>query len=394
MKPIGILGGGQLARMLVLEAHRRGLPVAVLCPNSSEPAAAVTSNWVSGSPDNEADLVAFLKRCSAVTFESEFYIAGLLERASQITGTPVWPRPKTMEALRDRLTQKQNFDAYKIPTSPWRPVSTPEEARLAWSEIGRPKKGLVLKARTGGYDGYGTFIIKTEKELSTFIETQLSRPGSPGFIGEAFVPFKRELAVLLARDQTGQIIQYPFVESQQKNSRCLWTLGPLKPNRHMTAISKRLAAFLKSLEYVGVMGVEFFDLGNEILVNEIAPRVHNSGHYTLSAMPFNQFSAHLFAISGFRLQKPESPYSAYAMWNLLGTSSPRQPLTPWLAGTSVRGSQGSSCEISWYGKQESRPGRKLGHVSVASLAKGPSGRKACLDQAKKIAAKAEKEIGY
>jgi 5-(carboxyamino)imidazole ribonucleotide synthase len=394
MKPIGILGGGQLSRMLVLEAHRRGLPVAVLCASSLEPAVSVTANWVAGSPDNEADLVAFLKRCSAVTFESEFFIASLLERASQVTGTPVWPRPQTMDLIRDRLTQKQSFDAHKLPTSQWQSVSSAEDAFKAWESLGLPAKGLVLKARTGGYDGYGTFVVKSKKALSNFIKNELSRPGSPGYIGEAFVPFKRELAIIVARDQKGKVIIYPYVESKQKNSRCLWTLGPQKETEKMAKMRQEIGAFLKAIDYVGVMGVEFFDLGDKLLINEISPRVHNSGHYTLSAMPFNQFSAHLFSVAGLQLQKPASPYATFAMWNLLGTTSPRQKLTPWFAGTHSRNMESETWEVSWYGKQESRPGRKLGHISVASYLKGPSGLKSCLNLARKIAMKAEKEIGF
>lgn len=399
MKPIGILGGGQLARMLVLEAHRRGLPVAVLSPQASDPAATVTSNWIAGSPDREEDLIAFLKRCSAVTFESEFYLASLLEKASQATGTPVWPKPQTMDLLRDRLTQKRSFDKHKLPTSPWLAVETPADAKQAWEQVGKPAKGLVLKARTGGYDGYGTTIVKSESDLNEFIHDKLARAGSAGYIGEAFVPFKRELALLIARDQTGQIFEYPFVESLQKNSRCLWTLGPQNPaspkqRSQMSAMTKRLRSFLKSIDYVGVMGVEFFDLGQELLINEIAPRVHNSGHYTLSAMSFNQFAAHLFAVAGFALEKPKTPYSCFAMWNLLGSKAARPKLTPWQAGQSGVTKAGFTSEISWYGKHESRPGRKLGHVSVAGFAKGPAGKKACLELAKQIAAKSEKEIGY
>lgn len=402
MKPIGILGGGQLARMLVLEAHRRGLPVAVLSPLATDPAATVTSNWVKGSPDREDDLVAFLRRCSAVTFESEFFLASLLEKASKTTGTPVWPKPETMDLLRDRLTQKRSFDAHKLHTSPWLSVETPDEALAAWADIGcrksrfssTRKPGLVLKARTGGYDGYGTTIVRSEAQLSQFINEKLRKPGAPGYIAEAFVPFRRELALIMARDQNGKVIEFPFVESRQKDSRCLWTLGPQKPNLKMLAMQKRLRSFLKNLNYVGTMGVEFFDTGSELLINEIAPRVHNTGHYTLNAMHFNQFAAHLFAVSGRRLEKPETPYGSFAMWNLLGSNSSRPELSPWNAGQSEITKSGFVSEISWYGKHESRPGRKLGHVNVAGFAKGPAGMKACLELAKRIAAKSEKEIGY
>jgi phosphoribosylaminoimidazole carboxylase PurK protein len=393
MKPIGILGGGQLARMLVLEAYHRGLPTAVLSLSPMDPAAQVANDWIEGSPDRVEDVVKLLKRCSAVTFESEFYLASILEEASRTTGVSIWPKPQTMDLLRDRLSQKRLFDEHKLATAPWLSVSTKTDAESAFLNFGGT---LVFKARTGGYDGYGTRVVKNEHDLKTFITEIENQAGSPGFIAESLVPFDRELAIILARDQSGTIIDFPVVESKQVSSRCLWTAGPAKLTKKSQASMKkmklRLKKFLKSTDYVGAMGIEFFEVDGEILINEIAPRVHNTGHYTQAAMGFNQFAAHLFAVGGLKLEKPSLRAKNFAMWNLLGSSpQPTKEMQPWLQ--SLPETPGVQTTIHWYGKHESRPGRKLGHINLLATGKTLS-QSDLLKVAKSSAAVLAKKTGY
>lgn len=393
MKPIGILGGGQLARMLVLEAYQRGLPTAVLSPNPKDPAAQVASDWIEGSPDRIEDVVRLLKRCSAVTFESEFYLASILEEAAKSTGVQIWPKPQTMDLLRDRLSQKRLFDEHRLPTAAWTTVSNKVDVDTALSTFG---KAIVFKSRTGGYDGYGTRVVKNQSELESFKSEIETKTGSPGYIGEKFVNFDRELAVILARDQHDTVIEFPFVESKQVNSRCLWTVGPAKFSK-VGALSKKamllkLRKFLKSINYVGAMGVEFFETDGELLINEIAPRVHNTGHYTQAAMSFNQFSAHLFAVSGLPLEKPKTAYQTFGMWNLLGSArSAHSPMTPWKSDLPIVPSV--HADVHWYGKHESRPGRKLGHINLVTTSKSVSAD-AIIKAAKTLSLKLEKNIGY
>lgn len=378
MKPIGILGGGQLARMLVLEAHRMNLPIAVLSPSESDPAREVTGNWVQGDPNKLKDLIAFMKNCSSVTFESEFYSAEAITEAAAKTKTPVWPNPKTMASLQDRLSQKNLFDQYELPTSPWRPVDSSQDAVVAYVALDGQ---VVFKKRHGGYDGYGTFIVKSDGDLGDFANTGLK----DSFIAEKWIRFQREVAVIAVRDQAGAIFFYPFVESFQKNARCLWVQGPLKETRAMAEMKKSIARFLNGIDYVGTIGIEMFETKEGLLVNEIAPRVHNTGHYTIDAFSHSQFALHLRAVSGLRSQGfavPRTP--AFAMWNLLGTDSQTSKLAPWNAKTLPEG-----VALHWYGKTESRPGRKMGHVNTQG-----KNAKSALELAKKSAVRLTKEIGF
>lgn len=393
MKPIGILGGGQLARMLVLEAYARGLPTAVLSLNSMDPAAQVANDWIEGSPDRVEDVVKLLKRCSAVTFESEFYLASILEEASRTTGVSIWPKPQTMDLMRDRLSQKRLFDQYKLNTAPWVAVSTRADAEAAVQKFGG---AAVFKARTGGYDGYGTRVVKNPQDLKLFIAEIESQSGSPGFIAERLIQFDRELAIILARDQSGTTIDFPLVESKQVNSRCLWTAGPVKLKKKTLAATEkmklRLKKFLQATGYVGAIGIEFFEVDGELLINEIAPRVHNSGHYTQAVTSFNQFTAHLFAVGGLKLQKPVIRAENFAMWNLLGQSKTKETsMQPWQQALPEHPEVQMS--VHWYGKHESRPGRKLGHINLLATNKAVT-QKTLLKIAKASAAALAKKIGF
>lgn len=376
MKPIGILGGGQLARMLVLEAHRLNLPVAVLSPGENDPARDVTGHWVQGDPNKVKDLAAFMKECSSVTFESEFYDAGAIAEASKLSKVSVWPKPELMAQLQDRLSQKNLFDRYEIPTAPWRPVDSSQDALVAYVAFDGK---VVFKKRRGGYDGYGTFMVRNDGELGGFANHGVPEP----FIAEKLVRFKRELAIIAVRDQKGAIFFYPFVESLQKDSKCLWVQGPLKESRAHLEMKKSLARFLNGIDYVGAMGIELFETAEGLMVNEIAPRVHNSGHYTMDAFSQSQFALHLRAVAGLRTVGFAVPVSkSFAMWNLIGNAG--KALTPWMAKPMP-----DATTLHWYGKKESRPGRKMGHVnSLAATAAG------ALDTAKKTAARLKKEIGF
>jgi 5-(carboxyamino)imidazole ribonucleotide synthase len=386
MKPLGILGGGQLARMLVLEAHRLNLPVAVLSPLETDPARDVTGRWVQGDPSKLKDLTAFMKLCSSVTFESEFFDSTLIAKAMKDTKVQVFPDPKIMGLLQDRLSQKNLFDEYDIPTAPWRPVDSSQDALVAYVALDGE---AVFKKRRGGYDGYGTFVVRDDGALGSFANSGVK--GS--FIAEKWIKFKREIAIIAVRDQAGAVFFYPFVESHQKNSRCLWVKGPLRETRAFTEMKKKIAKFLTGLQYVGAMGIEMFETSQGLIVNEIAPRVHNTGHYTMDAFSLSQFSLHLRAVAGLRTQGFAIPRAkSFAMWNLLGSEKSHRGagrLTPWLAKPAVGEKSSSEATVHWYGKADSRPGRKLGHVNAQ--AKTPD---IALKLAKSVAAQTVKDIGY
>lgn len=373
MKPLGILGGGQLARMMALKAHEIGIPVKVLSERREDPAAQVTSLWVQGRLDNRETLTSFLRACSVATFESEFLDADLLEILSKETGTPIYPKPRHMAVLQDRLTQKRLLEKHGLPTSAFLEVHDEESARRAFAVLshggrkGEKAGGVVFKKRRFGYDGYGTFVVRSERELEKFLP-ELSGPAlsrnkrslhgfnDHGFIGERFVPFRRELAVMVARGRDGRTLRFPFVETLQENSRCLWVKGPLRESPRLERLGKKAEEFLTALGYVGVMGIELFDTGREILVNELAPRVHNSGHYSLDALTEDQFTVHLKSVLGCALAPPAElrlHAPGFAMMNLLG-SSDHAP--SWRLPSDVH--------LHWYGKSENRPGRKMGHINA------------------------------
>ncbi|MDX9730435.1 MAG: 5-(carboxyamino)imidazole ribonucleotide synthase [Bdellovibrionales bacterium] len=392
MKPIGILGGGQLARMLVLEAHRLNLPVAVLSPSTEDPAHAVSGTAVQGDPNSLKALETFMSRCSVVTFESEFYDAAAIEQASRKTAVPVWPNPNLMARLQDRLPQKRLFDEFKIPTAPWFDVD--RHPREILNALGGK---AVFKKRRGGYDGYGTFVVRSEKDLATLPDTIEKKQE---FIAEKLISFRREIALIAVRDRRGQCFFFPFVESKQENSRCLWVKGPLKETAAFIQMKRKIARFLGKTGYVGAMGIEMFETKTgELLVNEIAPRVHNTGHYTMDAFTLNQFSLHLRAVAGLPvssrsvryrqvLSKTTHSKTSFAMWNLLGSNSKPKShttaLSPWKART-----LSPEAELHWYGKTEARPGRKMGHVNA--IAKTPE---KALALARKAARSLVKDIGF
>lgn len=349
---LGILGGGQLARMLALAAHPYGITPHIYSSLNSDPGAQVTQIFFQGDLNDTKSLENFLKSCDVVTFESEFLNAELLEKLSVKTKTAIYPAPRLMGLLQDRLSQKKLLAKYKIPSAPYAPIEN-------WSDLEKLKtfgSEVVLKQRRFGYDGYGTFFVNTKSGEMEWLKIQ--EKTKEGFIAEKKINFRRELALLLARDQFGNIIEFPLVESKQTKARCDWVMGPLK-HLKINALIKRLKVFLKKENYIGLMAFELFDTGKELLVNEIAPRVHNSGHYSQEALTLNQFQAHVLAVCGYKLPVPKV-LSPFAMVNLLGLSNqiPNWPAKIW--NDKIHG------QLHWYGKMENRPNRKMGHINLLS----------------------------
>ncbi|MGE0764489.1 MAG: ATP-grasp domain-containing protein [Bdellovibrionales bacterium] len=348
---VGLLGGGQLARMLALKAHQLGFEVHALSPSAQDPVAQVVSHHHLGDLSQRRHLEIFLAQVDVATFESEFLDASLLASVSSSTvqAAPIWPRPELMGRLQDRLPQKELMQEHNLPTLPFAAVQNMSQAE---GFLNQHPKGVVLKQRRFGYDGYGTFNCRNKKELEARFAQWDDKV--PALIAEPRCAFKRELAISLCRNRHGQIIVFPLVESKQVNSRCLWVKGPVRHGRLKT-LTQKLTRFLKKTDYVGVMTFELFDTGRELLINEIAPRVHNSAHYSLDALNLDQFSAHLLAIGDHDLKEPRAHNKGFAMMNLLGKSnvSPEWPTL-------------SDVHLHWYGKNENRPGRKMGHLNAVA----------------------------
>lgn len=344
---IGFLGGGQLARMMALKAHELGLETHVLCESSSEPAAQVTSHWHRGKPENPQDLEIFLEKVDFATCESEFYKGELLEKAVKKTDTVIFPSPTIIAELQDRWTQKNSFEDFGLPTAAFLQVKDDESFELACEFF---KNKVVFKKRHGGYDGNGTFILKSKKEKETIREKLKSNDFH--MIAEAFIPFQRELACVFVRDLQKKILSLPLVETCQKNSRCDWVTGPAK-HKQWPKLKQSLEKWLNKKNYVGAIAFEFFDTGKELLINESAPRVHNSAHYSQQALEYDQFQLHVLAVSGQALPKQNRILTpAFVMTNLLGESDRDVEFPAQLQG-----------HLHWYGKEKNRQGRKMGHLN-------------------------------
>jgi 5-(carboxyamino)imidazole ribonucleotide synthase len=344
LKKVGLLGGGQLARMLALTSHQLGhIPYVFAC-SLKEPAAQVCPETQIEPLMDRPSLIRFFEKVDVVTVESEFFDADLLAEAEKATKTPCYPSPKILGILQDRLTQKEYLLASGLPTLPHIAINTPADLQAAHTQFG---KHLVLKARRLGYDGYGTYIARKGAH-SPALKNAL-KTNSSGFIAEPFFPFKRELALLVARSTDGTTCNYPWVETYQENSRCLWVKGPVSPAKSNTVVEK-IKRFLKDIGYVGVIAFEFFESKRgELFINE----VHNSGHITMDAMTAGQFQTHLECILGHKLSDPEPLADGFAMYNLLGEGTKNVKLP------SVKG-----VRAHWYGKSESRKGRKMGHLNA------------------------------
>jgi 5-(carboxyamino)imidazole ribonucleotide synthase len=343
-KTIGILGGGQLARMMALKAHQLGMNCSIMSSSKDDPAAQVTSSWYRGDVKVLADVKKFIKSIDVLTFESEFASLDILTFLDEQKEVEVHPSPKLMMTLQDRLSQKQLLDKYKIPTSPFGQLEKIEDLDKL-----KLKKHLVFKARKDGYDGKGTYILKkiNDPKFHEFFQKQKA-----GVIWENFIPFKRELAIILVRNKKGDIVFLPLVESYQEEYRCLWVKGPVKHEK-LNSLKRKLKKLVEGEKYVGVIAFELFDDGKKLLVNEVAPRVHNTGHYSQDALTEGQFSLHLNAVLNNKLFSPKSLHKAFAMYNLIGSSEVQ---ASWR--------KINDCHLHWYGKKKNYAGRKMGHLNA------------------------------
>ncbi|MCB0362842.1 MAG: ATP-grasp domain-containing protein, partial [Bdellovibrionales bacterium] len=253
IKKVGILGGGQLARMLIQQGQRMGLEMHVLCPSSKEPGPQVTRYWTQGSPHERQDLLDFMTRVDLISFESEFLDGVLIHELQQKIQCQVEPHPLLMNLLQDRLSQKRWLLEHGVPTAPFISVENPKDFEEALKFF---PKGFVLKKRRYGYDGYGTYIVDADSNVESFFSIFDKTP--EGFIAESKIHFKRELAVQVARSRSGELAVLPLVESCQKDQRCYWVKGPVQHSKASTLV-KKLKKLLEKSRYVGIMAFELFD---------------------------------------------------------------------------------------------------------------------------------------
>lgn len=348
---IGILGGGQLGRMLALAGTRLGLNIHIYSTAADCPAACAASHVTVGTFDDVDAVLAFAKTCDAVTYEFENVPAMSAKAAA--TAAPLRPSARALDVSQDRLAEKTFLRAQiGLDVAGFEDVGSVYDLRRAAKRLGLP---CVLKTRRFGYDGKGQVILKTLDDVEAAwaaLSPLSAKDGAPAAcILEAFVPFAREVSIVAARSLDGKIAAYPLTENVHENHILKTSTAPADQDDGSAA--HMAAQILEQLDYVGVMGVEFFQMADgRLIVNEVAPRVHNSGHWTQDAGCTDQFEQHMRAVAGWPLGDAK-PRHGVEMTNLIGDE-----VTAWESLAKE-----PDIFIHLYGKSEIRPGRKMGHVN-------------------------------
>jgi 5-(carboxyamino)imidazole ribonucleotide synthase len=354
---VGVIGGGQLAWMMALEAPQLNLELVVQTPQKTDPAVAAASDLVLAKVADAKGTQVLADRCQVITFENEFVDLAALQPLAA-AGAIFRPSLQALAPLLDKYTQRQFLASHGLPTAPYvtldDTVADGAVTAIA-APIGCP---MVLKTRRLGYDGQGTFIIQSTQELLNI----WIRLGRQPVLLEAFIPFEKELAVMAARSPSGDIEVCPVVETQQVEQVCRRVIAPAAVSSQVQAQVQAIArTLIEKLDFVGVLGIELFLApGDTVLVNEVAPRTHNSGHYTLDACVTSQFAQQLRAVTGQALGSPAMTCNRALMVNLLGFETAEHDY----ADRRRQLAQIPQAHVHWYGKTTSRPGRKLGHVTV------------------------------
>jgi 5-(carboxyamino)imidazole ribonucleotide synthase len=345
---LGILGGGQLGRMMALAARRMGYRVIVLDPSAKCPTAQVADDVVVGALDDVEAGKQLAKQVDVITLDTEHVPANVLDELSTIT--PVRPKPSVLRTIQDRRTQKEFLDRLGLPQATWAPATTPAELDAALAKLGRP---AIVKVRRAGYDGKGQIRIDEDSDA----HAELAKLKNEEAVAEELVRFGREISVILARGIKGEIRIYPIAENVHRRHILHTTRAPAP----MTDAGEKRAEEIgvtvaEALDHVGVIAVEMFELRDgRLLVNEIAPRTHNSGHYTYGACSTTQFEQHVRAVFGLPLGDPRALTGA-VMVNLIGDLWRDGPPS-WDVVLSR-----PEARLHLYGKDAPAPGRKMGHV--------------------------------
>jgi 5-(carboxyamino)imidazole ribonucleotide synthase len=340
---LGILGGGQLGRMLALAAHPLGIRTTVLDP-TPDPCAGPVCTHIPGEYEDHQALYKLVQASDVITYEFENVPVASAVWLNQ--RLPVWPPPRALEVSQDRITEKGFFTELEIPTPAYAAIETETDFQSAIETIKLP---AVVKTRRFGYDGKGQTVIRTAEDAARAWTLLGGRP----LILEAFVPFDREVSLVCVRGADGETRFYPLVENEHRDGTLFKTLAPaakVSPTLQKQAESHAWN-LLKAMNYVGVLAIEWFQIGDTLMANEMAPRVHNSGHWSQDGAATGQFENHVRAVCGLPLGDC-SAVGHSAMVNLLGSSPPFADL---LAVPNAK--------LHWYGK-EPKPRRKLGHVNV------------------------------
>ncbi|MFM7441062.1 MAG: 5-(carboxyamino)imidazole ribonucleotide synthase [Snowella sp.] len=348
-RKVGVIGGGQLAWMMAQEAPDLNLDLVIQTPSPDDPAVALACDRVFAAIDDASATAELAKTCGVITFENEFVDLDAL-KILENQGVCFRPSISTLQPLLDKYDQRCYLQKIGLPVPTFQSFNLSQPLPFAYP--------FVLKARRHGYDGQGTSVIKGTDDLARLAPQILGNK----WLIEEFIPFERELAIMAARSVTGEIVFYPVVETQQVNQVCHWVMVPAPISSDLQSkIEDYTRLLLTKLNAIGIFGIEFFlTASGAVLINEIAPRTHNSGHYTLDACDISQFALQLQAVTGKSLKHPVLQCQQAVMVNLLGYENAEDDY----AEKRAKLAEIPQAFVHLYNKNESRIGRKLGHVTV------------------------------
>ena len=358
---VGVIGGGQLAWMMAAGAKALNVELYIQTPSDEDPAVEVAMATLIGAVDDAAVTAQLALQCDVITFENEFIDLPALRQLKGQTadgGILFAPSLDALSPLLDKYDQRLYCDRLNLPSPPFTTLESEADLPSLAEKVASIGLPLALKTRRHGYDGQGTFILKTLEA----VEATWQKLGYQPVLLEAFVAFEKELAVMVARTALGEVAVYPVVETEQIDQVCRRVVAPARVEAAVKAeVSAIATALINSLEFVGILGIELFMTApGKVTLNEIAPRTHNSGHYTLEACVTSQFEQQLRAVANRPLGSTELKRPGAVMINLLGTESATgdyQAKRDALA-------QIPDASVYWYGKKQSRLGRKMGHVTI------------------------------
>jgi len=355
LRTIGIVGGGQLGRMLTLAALPLGFRVVVVDPGANCPAAQVGAEQILANLYDTDALKELAKKSDYITVEIEHLDTKVLEELAA-SGTHINPAPSTIRLIQDKFAQKQFLAKAGVPVAPFSDITDRNAALKSLENYGG---SMIMKTRHGAYDGRGNMVVRSAKDIDTALAAFEGR----ALYAEALVDFECELATMVARSMTGDIAIYPITQTIHERNICVETLTPAPVN---AAIHEKAAAVARSvaelLDGAGTFGIEMFlTKEGDILINEIAPRVHNSGHYTTEAIRTSQFEQHVRAITGLPLGSVDMLVPAAVMVNILGK---RDGPTEIRGVAEVLAIPGVSLHL--YGKSPTKIDRKMGHITATA----------------------------
>jgi 5-(carboxyamino)imidazole ribonucleotide synthase len=352
---LGIIGGGQLGKMIGMEAKRMSINLAYLDPDNNCPASTIADLMIISDFKDEKSIIELANKSDVLTYEIELANSSVLEDLES-RGYAVHPASGLLNTIQNKLRQKRFLKAKGIPVPEFEEVTSVEQGKKICKEFGYP---LVLKACEDSYDGRGNFLVRFTSDVERGIQYFEGRR----CMIEKFIHFSKEVSVIVARNTRGQIVSFPVVQNIHTNNILDTTIVPVKINRRVEFEAKLVAEkVVKSLKGVGVFGIEMFLKGNKLMVNEIAPRPHNSGHYSIEACSVSQFEQHIRAILGLPLVKPRL-MSPVVMMNILGIPN-------YSGEYSFKGIDKvfaiPGLKLHFYGKKITKPQRKLGHFTITA----------------------------